>query len=105
MIYVDDTFPYADYKGKGRLFETFATDEYDDDIEDAKIKWQLDYSKVLGMYRITQFKDNHWNGDIVFNEIKKENAYCPICDKERWIPGEKGYCCECGHHLNAGNKR
>lgn len=104
MIWADANFPYGDYKGKGHLFETFATDEYDekeDRFSDyAKIKWQIDYSEELGMYRITRFKDNHWDGDLVFDEIK--NAYCPICDKTRYIPDKIkiGYCCKCGHHLN-----
>ena len=102
MIYADDTFPYEKYKGKGQLFKTFATDEYDEDeFEDyAHIKWQIDYSKELGMYRITRFKDSHWDGDLVFDEVEKENAYCPICNEKRWIPDVIGYCCKCGHHLN-----
>lgn len=73
MIWADDTFPYGDYKDKGQLFKTFATDEYDEDeFEDyAHIEWQIDYSKELGMYRITKFKDGHWNGDLVFDEVEK----------------------------------
>lgn len=30
----------------------------------------------------------------------KINAYCPICDKERYISKPIGYCSVCGHHLN-----
>ena len=70
MVYVDDTFPYEKYKGKGRLFETFAIVE-DEDEDYIHIKWQIDYSKELGMYRITKFKDNHWDGDLVFDEVDK----------------------------------
>ena len=103
MIYIDDTFPYENYKEKGQLFETYSTTEYDaDEFEDySHFKWQIDYAKKLGMYRITRFRDNYWDGDIVFKEIEKENAYCPICDEKRWIPDTIGYCCKCGHHLNA----
>lgn len=105
MIWADDTFPYGDYKGKGQLFETYATEEYEEKEDRfsvySHIKWQIDYAKELGMYRLTRFKDNHWDGDIVFDEIEKENAYCPICDEKRWIPDMRGYCCKCGHHLNA----
>lgn len=77
MIWVDDTFPYGDYKGKGQLFETFATDEYEEKENRfsgySRIKWQIDYSKELGMYRITRFKDGHWDGDLVFNEAIGEH--------------------------------
>ena len=31
MIYIDDTFPYENYKGKGQLFKTYTTTEYDGD--------------------------------------------------------------------------
>lgn len=71
MIYADDTFPYGEYKGKGRLFETFAIEQYEDEDEKAKITWQIDYSKELGMYRVTKFKDGHWDGDLVFDEVEK----------------------------------
>lgn len=103
MIYIDDTFPYENYKEKGQLFETYMSNKYDvDESKDySHFELQIDYSKKLGMYRITRFKDNHWDGDMVFKEAEKENAYCPICDKKRWIPDVIGYCCKCGHHLNA----
>ena len=72
MIWADNTFPYENYRGKSNLFETFATEEYEDECEDyIPIKWQIDYSKELGMYRITRFKNGHWDGDIVFDEVEK----------------------------------
>ena len=104
IIYIDDTSSYENYKGKEQLFETYiTTDEYDaDKFEDySHFKWQIDYTKKLGMYRITRFRDNHWDGDIVFKEVEKENAYCPIYNEKRWIPDIIGYCCKCGYHLNA----
>lgn len=104
MIYADYTFPYGNYKGKGQLFETYATESYidkDNDDDDVQIEWQIDYSKELGMYRITRFRNNHWDCDLVFDEIEKEyNAYCPVCDEDRYIPNDIGYCYKCGHHLN-----
>ena len=99
MIWADNTFPYEEYKGKGKIFETYAIEEYEDD-DYAKISWQIDYAKELGIYRITRFRNNHWDGDLVFDEVEKENAYCPICDEKRWIPNIRGYCYKCGHHLN-----
>ena len=81
MIYIDDTFPYENYKGNGQLFKTYTTTEYDaDEFEDySHFKWQIDYAKELGMYRITRFRDNHWDGDIVFKEVEKEN---PLSSEE-----------------------
>lgn len=69
MIWADDTFPYEKYKNVSKLFETFAIEEHDE--ENVIITWQIDYSKELGMYRITRFKDNHWDGDLVFDEVDK----------------------------------
>lgn len=72
MLWADASFPYEEYRGKINLFETYAIEEYEDEDDDyATITWHIDYSKELGMYRITRFKNNHWDGDLVFDEIKE----------------------------------
>lgn len=35
--------------------------------------YQVDYDKDLGMYRISIFKDNHFQDEIFFDEAEKIN--------------------------------
>ena len=65
-------------------------------------EYAVEYSQPTGRYRVSFFQNNHYQGDVIFNDmsIEKNNAYCPICQTERFIPNPIGYCCVCGHHLN-----
>ena len=66
MVWLDDSFPYN--RHKGIKFNTLATEKYKDE-DDNRFSIKIDYCKELGLYRITNFLDGHWNGDIVFTEV------------------------------------
>lgn len=98
MIWCDDSFDYSKTKEDGFKFKPYCSEEYTEDLNGDDLTCNVDYNSGLGMYRVTFFRNNHWSGDVVFDEIT--NAYCPICDAMRYIPKLKGYCNVCGHHLN-----
>lgn len=33
--------------------------------------WTIEYDKERGMYRISRFKDNHWQEEVIFDEANK----------------------------------
>lgn len=55
-------------------FDTYSDDKFETvcfEKEDEEYSWQVDYSKEKGLYRVTQFLNNHWHGEIIFNEVEK----------------------------------
>lgn len=55
-------------------FDTFWSDNFETICcakEDEETSWQIDYDKERGMYRVTQFLNNHWHGEIIFDEVDK----------------------------------
>lgn len=55
-------------------FDTFWSDNFETISyaeEDKETSWQIDYDKEHGMYRVTQFLNNHWHGEVIFNEVDK----------------------------------
>ena len=66
MVWLDDSFPYN--KHKGIKFNTLTIEEHKD-ANNNHFSIEIDYCKELGLYRITNFLDGHWNGDIIFTEV------------------------------------
>lgn len=51
-------------------YDWFLVQEEED--ENTGESYQIDYSKVLRKYRISFFKNNHFQDEIIFDEVKNE---------------------------------
>lgn len=56
-------------------FDTYEDDHFNTIYyaeEDDEWSWQIDYDKEKSIYRVTQFLNNHWHGEVIFNEVDKD---------------------------------
>ena len=65
-------YNYNIKRGVNSMWEKIV-DIHVNDYEEAVDCYQVDYNKETGQYRISMFKDCHWQNEIIFDEVKNND--------------------------------